>query len=287
MPGGRETKWPALGYRKCLSGNVLRWAAARRSIKTASAVEGHMASDSPETSSTGAVMFSTGISAPSYRAGSFRTGVNQSTKAIGPLPVGGRLRPGEGGTYGSGRPRNVHAGPSTGPDRSRPDQLMPLGEYATVGPTMSSSDAAHSASSLPRDAVISPTRSPRISSRSNNHLAASWTVSIGMLLNVGGNPGPAKYPTARVAIPCAASSGAHIAAGPSPPPDPPKATAPGNGPTPAGRAYTPHTPRSDTGVTVEPGRSHDRSNRTTVLAAPSDTWIRQGTGAGPGGAVVA
>src|SRR5487761_103071 len=85
---------------------------------------------------------------------------------------------------------------------------------------------------------------------------------------------------ASVARPREASTGAQAAAGPRPPPEPPKATTQENGPGPAGRANIPQTPGSRTSVTVAPGASQCRSNSAQTVRLPVSARSRQATGAG-------
>src|SRR6516162_1386649 len=86
---------------------------------------------------------------------------------------------------------------------------------------------------------------------------------------------------ASVARPREARTGAHAAAGPRPPPEPPKATTPGNGPGPAGRANMPRTPGSRTSVTVAPAASQSRWN--SAVTGPPAVSARNRVVTGPGG----
>jgi hypothetical protein len=72
---------------------------------------------------------------------------------------------------------------------------------------------------------------------------------------------------ARVANPWEASTGAHAADVARPPLEPPKQTTPGNGPSPAGRVNSPHTPGSRTGVAVAPRVSQCRSRTASAIRA--------------------
>jgi len=83
-------------------------------------------------------------------------------------------------------------------------------------------------------------------------------------------------------MPCEASIGAHAAAGPKPPPEPPNATTAGKGPGPAGRANRPSTPGSRTGLRVVPGASRCRSSTTSEPPPDVSARTRHRIGAGAG-----
>src|SRR4029450_9410841 len=87
---------------------------------------------------------------------------------------------------------------------------------------------------------------------------------------------------ARVANPCEASTGAQAADAARPPLEPPKQTTAGNGPSPAGRANSPQTPGSRTGVRVAPGASQCRSTSASAVRLSEVAWTRAVSGADGG-----
>jgi hypothetical protein len=87
---------------------------------------------------------------------------------------------------------------------------------------------------------------------------------------------------ARVANPWEASTGAHAAAAARPPLEPPKQTTPGNGPSPAGRANSPHTPGSRTGVAAASRVSQCRSRTASAIRPAVAAWTRAVSGADGG-----
>src|SRR5829696_7835376 len=84
---------------------------------------------------------------------------------------------------------------------------------------------------------------------------------------------------ARVANPCEASIGAQAADAARPPLEPAKQTTAGNGPSPAGRANSPHTPGSRTEVRVSRGASQCRSTSAGAVWPSEVAWTRAGRGA--------